>query len=361
MGLVKRGTTWWMSFTYQGQQVRRSTGTADKRMAEAIIGKVKAQIIEGRFFDKPKENSKTFTELMDRYLREHASRRANYRRYVDMVKNLKTFFRNPTLVQVTPKTIVAYKNKRYADAVKPATINRELALLKKAFNLACREWEWAQDNPVCRVSMEKEQNARDRWLTEDEESRLFAVAVPWIREVVTFAIHTGMRRGEILALTWAGVNFTRRTVTVFQSKNGERRTIPVNQTVLDLLAEKRAQRSGTTRILEQDVVFVSQSGTPLDSSNLRRRFISSLKAAQITDLHFHDLRHTFATRLVQAGVDLYKVQRLLGHKSPTMTQRYAHHYPESLRDGVEVLDRKGRISTNLAQRGEAATSVSLTC
>ena len=178
MGLVKRGTTWWMSFTYQGQQVRRSTGTADKRIAEAILGKVKAQIIEGRFFDKSRETSKTFTELMDRYLREHASRRANYRRYVDMVKNLKTFFGNPTLLQVTPKTIVAYKNKLYADAVKPATINRELALLKKAFNLACREWEWTQDNPVCRVSMEKEHNARDRWLTEDEEARLFAVAVP---------------------------------------------------------------------------------------------------------------------------------------------------------------------------------------
>ncbi|MCC2643967.1 MAG: putative Integrase [Nitrospira sp.] len=209
--------------------------------------------------------------------------------------------------------------------------------------------------------MEKELNARDRWLTEDEESRLFAVAVWWVRELVTFAIHTGMRRGEILALTWAGVDFTRRTVTVFQSKNGERRTMPVNQTVLDLLAQKRAQRSGATKILEQDFVFVSQSCTPIDSSNLRRRFVSSLKAAQITDFHFHDLRHTFATRLVQAGVDLYKVQRLLGHKSPSMTQRYAHHYPESLRDGVDVLDRKGRISTNLVQRGEAATSVSLTC
>ncbi len=66
--------------------------------------------------------------------------------------------------------------------------------------------------------MEKEHNARDRWLTEDEEARLFAVAVPWVREVVIFAIHTGMRRGEILALTWAGVDFTRRTVTVFSQK-----------------------------------------------------------------------------------------------------------------------------------------------
>lgn len=344
MGLVKRGSVWWMSFMYEGRQIRRSTGTSDKKLAQAILGKIRVQMVEGKYFDKPKEDAKTFTELMDRYLAEHASRRAHYRRYVNMVTNLKGFFGNPKLVHVTPKTIVAFKNKRYADGVKPATINRELAMLKKAFNLACREWEWAKDNPVCRVSMEREQNTRDRWLTEEEEAQLLAAAAPWVRELIVFAINTGMRRGEILALTWAGVDFTRRTVTVFRSKNGERRTIPINQTVLDLLTEKYAAKPSDSLL-----VFASQTSTPLDGSNLRRGFTSALKAAQIEDLHFHDLRHTFATRLVQAGVDLYKVQRLLGHKSPSMTQRYAHHYPESLRDGVEVLDRPRAVSTISAQ------------
>ncbi|MEP7153897.1 MAG: site-specific integrase [Nitrospira sp.] len=358
MGLVKRGSIWWMSFSYQGQQIRRSTETSDRRLADAILGKLRVQIVEGKYFDKPKENPKMFSDLMDRYLQEHASRRANYRRYVDMVRNLRTFFGNPTLVQVTPKSIVAYKNKRYADGVKPATINRELALLKKAFNLACREWEWSTDNPVCRVSMEKEQNTRDRWLTDEEEARLFAAAVPWVRDLVIFAIHTGMRRGEILALTWAGVNFTRRTVTVFKSKNGERRTIPVNQTVLDLLRQKHGQAGRL--LLEQDVVFASEATTPVNGSNLRRRFNSALRVAHIADFRFHDLRHTFATRLVQGGVDLYKVQRLLGHKSPSMTQRYAHHYPESLRDGVEILDRGRTVSTNLAQSEPGPIRVSTT-
>jgi integrase len=92
--------------------------------------------------------------------------------------------------------------------------------------------------------MEKEQNSRDRWLTEQEEARLLMAAAAWLREVVTFAVNTGMRRGEILALTWAGVDFTRRTVTVFKSKNGERRTIPVKQTVLDLLSHKYEQSRG---------------------------------------------------------------------------------------------------------------------
>ena len=179
MGLVKRGHTWWMSFMYQGQQVRRSTGTMDKRLAEAILGQVRVQIIEGRFFEKPEAQHRTLKELMDRYASEHAARRANHRRELTSIKNLKTFFGNPTLDHITPKLIVAYKNRRYADGVKPATINRELATLKKAFNLARREWEWCTDNPVCRVSMEQENNTRDRWLTGEEEQRLLAAATPW--------------------------------------------------------------------------------------------------------------------------------------------------------------------------------------
>ena len=238
MGLVKRGSTWWMSFMYQGQQVRRSTGTADKRMAEAILGKVKVQIVEGRFFEKPAEQQRTFTELLDRYIKEHAARRGNYHRELTSVRTLKAFFGNPTLDHVSPKRIVAYKNQRYTNGVKPATINRELATLKKAFNLARREWEWCTDNPVCRVSMERENNTRDRWLTGEEEIRLLPMAAPWLRDLMLFAIHTGMRMGEILGLTWAGVDLFRRTVMVFKSKNGERRTIPLNQTALELLKHK---------------------------------------------------------------------------------------------------------------------------
>jgi integrase len=344
MGLVKRGHTWWISFMYQGQQVRRSTGTTDKRLAEAILGQVKVQIIEGRFFEKPEAQQRTLTELLDRYLSEHAARRANARRELTSVKNLKAFFGTPTLEQVTPRRIVAYKNQRYADGVKPATINRELATLKKAFNLARREWEWCDDNPVCRVSMEQENNTRDRWLTVDEEARIVGAAAAWLRELMVFAIHTGMRQGEILGLTWAGVDLFRRTVTVFKSKNGERRTIPLNQTALDLLKHKAGSRS-----VDTELVFPSEAHTRLNASNISRSLNLALEKAKITDFHFHDLRHTCATRMVQAGVDLYKVQRLLGHKSPIMTQRYAHHYPESLRDGVEALDVERAVSTNLAQ------------
>ena len=94
-------------------------------------------------------------------------------------------------------------------------------------------------------------------------------------------------------------------------------------------------------------MFRSKAATPIESGHLRRSFRLALKKAGSDDFHFHDLRHIFATRLVQTGVELYKVQRLLGHKSPIMTQRYAHHYPESLRDGVEIMDRIKPLSQNI--------------
>jgi integrase len=329
-----------MTFTYQGQQVRASTGQIDKRAAELILGDARRQLRDGAYRITLEERNRNFGELMERFLREHAIKKASHRSYVGYVKRMRDFFGDGTpLADITPRLIVAYKNQLFAAELAPASVNRHLATLKKAFNLAVREWEWCQRNPVLSVSMERENNGRDRWLTVEEEGRVLAACRPWLRDMVQFALGTGMRMGEILALSWRGVDLTRRTAMVFQSKNGERRTIPMNQTVLSLIKER-----GTLRSLSTDLVFPSKTHTSLESGHLRRAFRLALKKVRIEDFHFHDLRHTFATRLVQVGVELYKVQRLLGHKSPMMTQRHAHHYPESLRDGVEVLDRIKPIS-----------------
>ena len=129
------------------------------------------------------------------------------------------------------------------------------------------------------------------------------------------------------------VDFTRGTLMVMTSKNGTGRTIPLNSTVYALLTAKQAA-TGTS----SGPVFKTPLGHPLQVRYLVREFCKARDRAGVTDFRFHDMRHTFATRLVQRGIDLYKVQRLMGHKTGTMTQRYAHHSPESLRDGVNVLD-----------------------
>ena len=143
-----------------------------------------------------------------------------------------------------------------------------------------------------------------------------------------------MRLSEILELSWDAVDFFRKTVTVFRSKNKERRTLPLNGAAIELLKSK-----AKVRLIKTNLVFYSpRAYNLLGKSNVSWVFQRVTRKAEISDFRFHDLRHTFATRLIQAGVDLYKLQRLLGHKSPSMTQRYAHHWPESLRNAVEVLD-----------------------
>lgn len=348
MGLVKRNHVWWMSFMFQGRQVRRTTGTTDKRLAESILCKVKVQIAEGRFFETREEQERTFEEMMDRYLKECAVLKApkSHQRDCQALNHLRPVFGELVLAEITPKLLAGYKAQRRTEHAAPATINKELQLVRHAFNVAMREWEWCRENPMHRVSMEPVHNEVDRWLTPKEEEGLMAASSPWLREIMTFALNTGMRQGEILNLQWQDVDFTRGTLMVMKSKNGTRRTIPLNSTVYELLAAKQAA-AGTS----SGPVFKTPLGNTLQVRFLVREFCEARDRAGIPDFRFHDMRHTFATRLVQRGIDLYKVQRLLGHKTGTMTQRYAHHSPESLRDGVNVLDgtRQERFSTNLAQ------------
>ncbi len=344
MGLYKRNNVWWMSLTHQGKQIRRSTETANKKLAQNVLAMVKVRIIEGKFFDVLQEKNRTFDEMMERYMTEHMSKKPSRESFVYFKKNLSSFFSGYALAEITPNLIVQYKAKRYKNGVAPSTINRELSVMKAAFNRSIKEWGWCRDNPVSKVSMEKENNKRDRWMTDEEETLLLSFSLDWLKDIILFALHTGMRRGEILSLTWKGVDLFRKTVTVFHSKNGEKRTIPINQTTFDLLRHKIKVRSIIT-----DLVFHSKVCTPINKDNLRRSFNLAIKKAGIDDFHFHDLRHTFATRLIQTGVEIYKVQKLLGHKTSAMTQRYAHHNPESLRDGVIILDRKEKTITNLSQ------------
>ena len=146
-------------------------------------------------------------------------------------------------------------------------------------------------------------------------------------------LHTGLRQDELLSLTWDRVDVFRKTILIKDTKNGKPRTVPLNKTALGILESKASVISIRSRI-----VFHSMCGTKIDKHNLRRAFVIAMERAGIEDFTYHGLRHTFATRLAQSGVDLYKISKLLGHKDIKTTQRYAHHCPESLRDGVEVLE-----------------------
>ena len=197
--------------------------------------------------------------------------------------------------------------------------------------------------------MERENNARDRVLGYDEEERLLDACPKWVAEIVTFALHTGARMGEILELTWRDVDLFRRVVVIQQSKAGKPKIIPLTPTAMEVLKAKVKVRHINTSL-----VFSSNNATRISNRNLQRAFYVALKKAQVEGLRFHDLRHTFASRLAMAGKDLYVIQKLLGHKEPRMVQRYAHHSVESLRNGIEVLE----VLKKEAKEGDRVTILS---
>lgn len=322
MGLYRRGKIYWFRISYEGRRVQTSTGTDNKKLAEKIFHKTHTEIVEGRYFQTVKAKKIMFKEMVAKYMQKYQKQRD-----VHTVKRLVAVFGHLKLSEVTTEKVSDYRDKRL-ESVKPATVYQELALMRKMFNIARREWKWVKDNPVADLSFSVgRKNARDRWLTLEEELRLlkFSTNPSWLNTLLLTALHTGMRRGEILNLKWQDVDFKRRLIVVQSSKNGEKRSIPMSKALQNVLQYQR-------------IKHISGRVFPVAVRSLRVAYEKALNKAGIEDFRFHDLRHTFATRLVQRGVDLYRVKELLGHKTVLMTTRYAHHCPESLRSSIEILD-----------------------
>jgi integrase len=341
--MYKRGSVWWTHFRHNGRNFQKSLNTSDRKLAQAIEAKIITELVQGNYYEKPIGSHKTFNNMMDKFMDEHAPNVSigTRRGYSSYLNHLDSFFKDFILTSISSKMITEYKKLRKDQGAKPASVNKELAMLSKAFSLAVKEWEWLNENPVSKVSYEKENNERDRWLTIDEEKRILEHCPIWIKEIVVFDLSTGLRQDELLSLEWSRVNFILKTILINKSKNGKPRTIPLNQTALDLLIKKSEEKVQSIK----DLVFPSKVGSKINPSNLRRSFYRSLNLAKINNFVFHDLRHTFATRLSQRGIDIYKISKLLGHKDIRMTQRYAHHCPDSLRAGVEILEAGYNLAT----------------
>ena len=191
----KRGSVWWMSFVYQGKRYRISIETSDRKRAQKIYDAIKGQIAENRWIERSLGEDNIFTEMMEKYLVEHASQKASARQYKGYVKNLLKFFGDCSIKEITPSLVNQFKIKRRKDGVGPASINRELAILKNAFNIASRQWEWVGDNPVARIPMEKEPPGRVRYLTDKEFEKLLDACVAWLKPIVLVARH-GYEKGE---------------------------------------------------------------------------------------------------------------------------------------------------------------------
>jgi integrase len=235
--------------------------------------------------------------------------------------NLLQFFENRRLNDVTPLVIESFKEHRLK-TVSNASVNRELAALKHCFNKAIL-WRLVRENPVKGVQFLKE-TPKDRYLTYSEEA-LFVSEVPdWLKPIILIATNTGLRLGELTSLTWSNVDLNQKVLTVMKSKNGLPRVIPLNGIAYQVLNSVRRQDN-------QERIF------PLSNSWISHSFKRICRKLGLTDITFHSLRHTFGSRLAQHSINVFAIQRLMGHQSVVMSARYSHHDITSLRSSVEQL------------------------
>lgn len=246
--------------------------------------------------------------------------------------------------EIAPFQIERFKHERRAGLTwrgtqrTPASVNRELEVLSRIYSIAIDNGMNIQ-NPCRKVRLLRMDNQRNRYLSEDEETRLMAIFEgrrAHLRSIVILALHTGMRRGEILSLRWNQIDFERSLILVQRTKTGRDRIIPMNSTVRETLAAIRQQAEGNQVFPINDV---------------KRSFAYACVKAKIADFRFHDLRHTAATRLADRGADAFQIAAILGHSSIQMTARYTHATSDGLRRAMESLamnDKQvGKISPTL--------------
>jgi integrase len=341
MGLYKRKDSqkYWMSYKVDYKRYSESTGTANKKLAEQIYAKRLTDAIKGKWFNKTSIPDITMAEVLDRYMKEVSPNLApsTHFRNSQVIKTFKAFFGDTLLKDVSSSVVSKFKAARLEKQYSKDTILKELNVLRRVFSIAIHEWELCKENPVSKVfrTLGKTDNKRVRYLNAVELQKLTVALPSWLRPIVTIARHTGLRRKNILELTWSQVDLGRKVIVIPKTKNGEAIGIPLTQTAIKALSE--VQR---IRYLNSPFVFCDKQGKPLSPFRVSMSFKRAVERAKIENLRFHDLRHDFASGLVQSGVSIQIVKELLGHKDLRMTIRYSHLSPENLREAVNVLDAR---------------------
>ncbi len=367
-GIYKRGNLFWLRYAgLDGKIIFEPTGSDKLKNAESLLHKRKAEIDSGKQPEVIKIKNHSFKELKEEYVK-WAERQRGYKKKLSVINQLADQFGHYPLRRFDTMMIEQFQTERLQKGHKPATVNRHIATLKHMFTKAT-DWNMVEEETLKRVRKVKlleENNRRLRYLNKDECIALLNACKKHLKPIVMTAINTGMRKEEILNLKWDNVDLKNGFILLDITKNGERREIPINTTLHEVLSgivrridipyvfyvarKKKEPITDSTKVIESvspigDKIPQEETENQTEDSkpsqrygNIHRSFKSACKKAKIRDFHFHDLRHTFASQLVMAGIDLTTVKELLGHKTLTMTLRYAHLAPSHKVKAVDILD-----------------------
>lgn len=318
-----------------GKIIRESTKTSNFKEAQVKLEGQRKAIREGKEPEPIKRiPNYTFSQLASEYFK-WCEKQRSFRSKRLFIKQLVETFGHLQVRHINTMLLEQFQTDRINKGNKPATINRLLATLKHCIHKGY-QWDMVSEDTLKRVRQVRlleENNRRLRYLSKEECQELISQCTGNTKAIVITALNTGCRKGEILSLKWDNVDLKHGFISLIETKNGERRETPINDTL-------RATLQGLTRRLDVPYVF-HDNATGKPYQDIKRSFNTALRRAGIKDFHFHDLRHTFASHLVMAGVDITTVSRLLGHKSLTMTLRYSHLAPDHLAKAVSMLDLTG--------------------
>ncbi|MGH9771886.1 MAG: tyrosine-type recombinase/integrase [Candidatus Acidiferrales bacterium] len=326
--------TWWIRYADTMGSIRREKA-GPKSAALTLYRKRKTEALQGKKLPESlRAPGVSFAELAHDALVYSKTHKRTYEDDALRMPWLLAAFRERPADSITPQDLEHHlarisEERNWA----PASVNRYRALMSLIFRLGIENGK-VKENPARLVKPRLVNNARTRWLSAEEEARLRAaieVRHPEHMVELELALNTGLRLSEMYGLTWENVNLSRRVLTIPRSKNGEMRHVPINSSVMASLLELRKRGDGTGGVVR------NPKGEPL--ADPRHWFEPAIRLAKIRDFSWHCLRHTFASRLVMAGVDLRTVQELLGHKNIAMTVRYSHLAPAHTLAAVERLAR----------------------
>ncbi len=320
----RHGATWYIRYTVNGVEQREKVGReADgftrTRAKEALKARL-GEIAQKRFRLPEARRPTTFRTLVAEYRAVAEAQHRGYGKTKYTLTQLEAEFGTMLLVSLTSFRIERWKLQRRKE-VAPATVNRELTVLKAMLAKAV-EWGMLDTNPAAAVKPFAVSNQRLRYLSTDELAALEAAAAvdvaTWLAPAITLAVNLGLRRGELLRLRWRDLRPEQHLAAIEETKSGEPRYVPLNETVEDVLA---------TLPHYGETILAWPWGEPIKGTTLYAAFQRACTVAEIADCRWHDLRHTFASHCVMAGVDLATVKELLGHHSLEMTIRYSHLAP----------------------------------
>ena len=311
---------WQVKIRRRGWPLQSGTFSSKAR-AEAWARRIEGEMDRGVFVSRTEANNTTLAEALDRYRREVSSRKRGSVQETSVASILAAGpLGRRTLGSLQGKDLATYRDGMIAEGYSPITIKRRLALLSHLYKVAEREWGMGGlVNPVPHVSMPRVDNARDRRLVDDELPRLLAAAQVYGGEIgplITWAIETAMRRGEIAAMRWDHLDRRARVLLIPETKTGTPRRVPLSTAALAVLDQIPRRLDGRVWGMRPD--------------SISQAFERVCKAAGIEGLTFHDLRHEATSRLFEKGLNPMQVAAITGHKTLQMLKRYTHLRAEDL-------------------------------